>query len=77
MLLVPQAATTELQDKVFVFRLAEGNKAVKIPITVSGKSGNSYIVTTGLKPGDVIVTAGLLKLKEGAVVKPQFDAPQI
>jgi membrane fusion protein (multidrug efflux system) len=76
-LLVPQAATTELQDKVFVFRLAEGNKAVKIPITVSGKSGNSYIVTTGLKPGDVIVTAGLLKLKEGAVVKPQFDAPQI
>jgi membrane fusion protein, multidrug efflux system len=74
-LLVPQAATVELQDKVFVFLLGKNNKVNKQVITVSGKSGNNYIVGSGLKQGDIIVTAGTEKLPDGTVIKPVRSAP--
>jgi membrane fusion protein (multidrug efflux system) len=74
-LLVPQAATVELQDKVFVFLLGKGNKVNKQAIVVSGKSGNNYIVSSGLKQGDIIVTAGTEKLPDGSVIKPVKSAP--
>ncbi|NTU58350.1 MAG: efflux RND transporter periplasmic adaptor subunit [Chlorobiaceae bacterium] len=73
-LLVPQASTVELQDKVFVFVLQKGNKVRKQVISVSGKSGPDYIVTAGLNSGDQIVTAGIDKLQDGAVIKPMTDA---
>jgi len=69
-LLVPQAATVELQDKVFVFLLGNGNRVNKQVIMVAGKSGNNYIVSSGLNPGDIIVTAGTEKLPDGTVIKP-------
>ena len=74
-LLVPQAATVELQDKIFVFLLDKANKVAQHVITVSGKSGNNYIVSAGLKPGDSIVTAGTEKLKDGMVINPQQGMP--
>ncbi len=69
-LLVPQSATVELQDKVFVFLLMSDNRVKKQVITIAGKSSNNYIVSFGLKPGDTIVTTGIEKLQEGAVIKP-------
>jgi membrane fusion protein (multidrug efflux system) len=73
-ILVPQSATVELQDKVMVVLLTPANKVVKQVITVGGKSGPNYIVTEGLKPGDVIVTAGIEKLQDGTVIKPMTGA---
>ncbi len=72
-LLVPQSATVELQDKVFAFVLQKGNKVKKQVISVSGKSGPNYIVTAGINPGDQIVTAGVDKLQDGAVINPITD----
>jgi len=78
-ILVPQSATVELQDKVMVVLLKSGNKVVKQVITVAGRSTGNYIVSEGLKPGDVIVTAGIEKLQDGMVIKPldpaQSNAP--
>ncbi|NTU93556.1 MAG: efflux RND transporter periplasmic adaptor subunit [Chlorobiaceae bacterium] len=73
-MLVPQSATVDLQDKLFVFVLEPGNKVRKQVISVSGKSGPNYIVKSGLKPGESIVTAGIDKLKDGAVIKPTGTA---
>ena len=70
-LLVPQEATFELQDKIFVFILSDSNKVASVPITVSGSSGNFYIVEKGLKAGDKIVYSGLDRLKEGVMIKPE------
>jgi membrane fusion protein (multidrug efflux system) len=72
-LLVPQSATVELQDKVFAFVLQNGNKVKKQVISVSGKSGPNYIVSAGIKSGDRIVTAGVDKLQDGAVIKPMSE----
>lgn len=74
-ILVPQAATVELQDKVFVFLLGKGNRVTKQVLTVSGTSGNNYIVSSGVKEGAAIVTAGIEKLQDGALIKPLRNAP--
>ena len=70
-ILIPQAATVEMQDKVFVFALNKGNKVSKMPITVIGKSGNNYLVKDGVKSGDQIVLSGLDRLQEGQVITPE------
>src|ERR1700744_5513718 len=54
-LVVPQASTVEMQDKVFVFLVTAENKIKKQPLTIIGKSGESYLVKDGLKAGDRIV----------------------
>ncbi|RXK84890.1 efflux RND transporter periplasmic adaptor subunit [Chlorobaculum sp. 24CR] len=76
-IVVPQAATVELQDKVMVTLLTAGDKVMKQVITVAGRSEENYIVSDGLKPGDVIVTAGIEKLQDGMVIKPMPAAPPI
>lgn len=70
-LVVPQSATIEVQDKVFVYALADSNKVKKQAISIIGKSGTNYLVKDGVKAGDQIVLSGLDRLQEGAVIAPQ------
>ena len=71
-LVVPQEATFELQDKIFVFTVSDSNKVVSTPIQVSDNMDNFYLVENGLKAGDKIVFAGLDRLNDGAVIQPQL-----
>lgn len=71
-LVVPQEATFELQDKIFVFAVSDSNKVVSTPIQVSDNMDNFYLVETGLEPGDKIVYAGLDRLNDGALIQPQL-----
>ncbi|MDO3642168.1 efflux RND transporter periplasmic adaptor subunit [Mucilaginibacter sp. L3T2-6] len=70
-LMVPQSATIDMQDKVFVFAVADNNKVKKQAITVVGKSGDNYLVKDGVKPGDKIVLSGFDHLQDGTVIQPQ------
>ncbi|WP_069658517.1 efflux RND transporter periplasmic adaptor subunit [Arcticibacter eurypsychrophilus] len=70
-LLIPQASTVEVQDKMFVFTVDKSNKVSKRPITVSGTSGTNYLVNNGLASGDRIVVDGIDKIKEGDIIQPQ------
>lgn len=70
---VPQSATGEMQDKVFVFVVGSGNKVEKHMITISGKNGDYYLISRGLNPGDQIVTKGFDHLQDGQAVKPAAD----
>jgi membrane fusion protein (multidrug efflux system) len=76
-LIVPQSATIEMQDKVFVFAVADSNKVKKSPITIIGKNGTDYIVKDGVKVGDQIVISGVDHLQEGAKITPQKAALQV
>ncbi len=68
-IVVPQAATFELQDKIFVYRVLDG-KAVSTMIQVDDVSdGQEYIVKSGLQEGDVIVAEGVGLLREGTPIK--------
>ncbi|MFD2941857.1 efflux RND transporter periplasmic adaptor subunit [Flavobacterium notoginsengisoli] len=70
-ILVPQAATIEMQDKVFVFTVGKDNKVTKMPITVVGKSGTNYLIKDGVKSGDQIVMSGIDKLQDGQAIQPE------
>jgi membrane fusion protein (multidrug efflux system) len=76
-LIVPESATIEMQDKVFVFALADSNKVKKVPISIVGKSGTNYLVNDGVKAGDQIVLSGIDHLQEGTVIAPQKAAEKV
>jgi membrane fusion protein (multidrug efflux system) len=76
-LVVPQSATVEMQDKIFVFTVADSNKVRKMPIIISGKSGPNYLVKEGVKAGDRIVLSGLDRIKEGEVINPDKKADKV
>lgn len=76
-LAVPESATIEMQDKVFVFTVADSNKVVKHPITIVGKSGDNYLVKDGVKAGDRIVLTGIDHLQEGSVINPQQKTDKV
>ena len=62
---IPQEATYELQDKIFVYRVVDG-RAVATRIEVSPiHDGVRYTVTKGLSAGDRIVTTGVGLLNDG------------
>lgn len=62
MILIPQSATYELQDKVFAYKVVDG-KAKAVP------EKKAYVVTSGLSVGDVIITEGVGNIEDGAEVK--------
>lgn len=70
-LLVPQLATLEMQDKIFVYTVGKENKVVQQPITVIGKSGANYLVSKGISAGDRIVYKGIDLLQDGQKITPQ------
>jgi len=74
-LLIPQMATLEMQDKIFVYTVNDSNKVNKQPIQVIGKNGASYLVKSGLKDGDHIVYKGMDLLQEGQVITPKELSP--
>lgn len=68
-LVIPQEATYEIQNRVFAYKVVDG-KAVSTPIEVFEiNDGKEYIVESGLKAGDTIVSEGAGLLKEGTQVK--------
>jgi membrane fusion protein, multidrug efflux system len=70
-LVIPQEATFELQDKIFVFTVGDSNKVASKPITVSGKNGAYYFVAKGVTAGESVVYTGLDRLRDGMVIEPQ------
>ncbi len=59
-LVIPQKATYEIQDLRYVYTLNDSNITVPTQITVQPyNDGKTYVVTSGLKPGDRIVTEGV------------------
>ena len=67
-IVIPQGATYELQNRVFVYKVVEG-KAQSVPVSVFRlNNGTEYVVESGLQEGDVIIAEGAGLVREGAVV---------
>ena len=69
-LLVPQRAIIELQGSHQVAVVGDDNKVAIRAVTVAERVGKMWIVTEGLKAGERVVVEGLLKVRDGAPVKP-------
>ena len=69
-LLVPQRAVIELQGSYQVAVVGSDNKVSIRPVTVGERVGRLWIVTEGLKAGESVIVEGLMKVRDGATVKP-------
>lgn len=73
-IIIPQSATYELQNRIFVWKVVDG-VTCSAPITVNKyNDGNTYIVESGLKVGEVIVAEGAGLLHEGIRIEAADNA---
>ncbi len=67
-IVIPKAATYEIQDKTFVYKVVDG-KAKSTVVELSPNSNDDdYVVLSGLSVGDVIIAEGAGLVREGAPV---------
>lgn len=67
-IVIPQEATYELQNRMFVYRVVAG-KTKSTPIKLfQQNNGKEYIVEEGLNVGDTIIAEGAGLLKEGVEI---------
>ena len=70
-IMIPQSATTEIQDKRFVYVVQADNTVKNTEIkTFTLDDGKNFFVTAGLKPGDKIVIEGVQALHDGQAITP-------
>ena len=71
-LVVPQAATYELQGKRFVYVVGRDTAAHAMPITATPTpDGQSFVVQQGLKAGQEVIIEGVGGLKENTKIRPK------
>ena len=73
-LTVPLTAVTRISGLYFCFVAEQtdgGLVARQRPIEVGEMIGNEYLVRSGLKPGDRVITSGIQKIGNGAPVRPE------
>ncbi|MET0298629.1 MAG: efflux RND transporter periplasmic adaptor subunit [Flavitalea sp.] len=70
-ILIPQKAVFEVQDKNYVFVLNDDQTVKMQSIEPLTKIAQSYIVKSGLEPGDRIVYEGIQNIKHGTKIQPR------
>ncbi len=72
-IVVPQSATYEVQDKRYVFVVDKSNKITSRMITATATNdGQFFIVNSGIKAGETIAITGVgISLKDDMTIKPQ------
>lgn len=66
---VPEEALVPAPGNVqFVYKVVDG-RAQRVVVRTGARDGARVEIVSGMQPGDVVVTAGQLKLRDGAPVK--------
>ncbi len=68
---IPQTATFEIQDKVYVYKVIDGKASSAMIDVEKVTNGREYIVRSGLEPGETIVAEGVGLLREGTPIVPK------
>jgi membrane fusion protein, multidrug efflux system len=66
-LVIPEQAIVPQGDEQYVFRVVEG-KVARVKVEIGQRRDGKVEITKGLGVGDVVVTAGQLKLRDGMPV---------
>ena len=68
-IVIPQYAVVRLQDKAQVYKVQVDSTATAVDVTMEDAgNGQDFIITSGLNPGDQIVTTGANNVTEGQKV---------
>ncbi len=66
-MVVPEQAIVPRGDQRYVFRVVDG-KAVLTEVTIGQRQGGDVEIVSGLSEEDTVITAGQLKIRDGAPV---------
>jgi multidrug efflux system membrane fusion protein len=72
---VPTAAVIRGPQGTFVYTVNADKTVQDKPVTVSLTQGDTTVVTSGVNPGDTVVTDGQDKLQRGSLIAPRNTAP--
>lgn len=75
-LIIPQKATFELQDKVYVFVVGKDDKISSRNIIIKSRISNIYIVESGLSAGDKILLDGVQTAKDDDKIEYTYADPK-
>jgi membrane fusion protein (multidrug efflux system) len=75
-LLVPQLAVEEMQGVEQVYVAGADNRVHVANVTLGPQSGNDWVINSGLRPGEMVITSNLQKLREGAPIRPREISEQ-
>lgn len=75
-LVIPQKATYEVQDKVYVFVVDKSGVVKSRNITISNEMPDLYVVGSGLSENDQILLEGVQKVKDDDKIESEFIAPR-
>jgi len=73
---IPQKATYEIQDKVYVFVVDKNNVVKSKNVTISNEMPDLYVVSEGLSENDKILLEGVQKVKDDDKIEYAFIQPQ-
>ena len=76
-IVIPQTATYEIQDKVYVYKVVDGRAESAIITVLPMNDGQNYVVANGLSVGDVIVAKGAGYMKEGQEIKVKSEKRKV
>jgi multidrug efflux system membrane fusion protein len=68
---IPSAAVQRGPQGTYVYAVKPDKTVEARPVTVALTQGNTTSITTGLNPGDVVVTDGQDKLQSGSKIEPR------
>lgn len=69
---IPKTSVKDLQDKFFVFKLADSNKVRMVAVEIDGNTETDYFLKSGLRPGDKIAINRIDALGDGMIVSPRI-----
>jgi len=76
-LIIPQKATYEIQDKIYVFVVDKNGVIRSRNISISSQMPDLYVVGSGLTEHDKILLEGVQKVKEDDKIKYEFTEPRL
>jgi membrane fusion protein, multidrug efflux system len=71
-LVIPQKATYEIQDKIYVYVVDKNNVVKSRNIFIQQKLPNIYVIGSGLKEDDTILLEGIQSVKEDEKIETNF-----
>lgn len=66
---IPQSAVLQIGAQAFVYVIQEG-KAQMVPVGIQRGVGQTWLIDSGLQPGDQLIINNLIKLRPNTPVQP-------
>jgi len=73
---IPQKATYEIQDKKYVFVVGKNDVVSSKEITTKGEIPDLYVINEGITENDKILLEGVQKVKENDKIHYKYQSPQ-